>query len=145
LKKENDDLKLEVSSLKSDLKNLEASIERRITQSNVQHGDRSTRPDNETKKSLEFLSNSYDDLSNFRKTAKIEFERLDKRLDCLEAKVDGITNAIDNLECYSYQYNAKLVSIPELKAMESSLETSKLCVQLFKEMGACCRHNVGRH
>jgi regulator of replication initiation timing len=42
LKKENDDLKLEVSSLKSDLKNLEASIERRITQSNVQHGDRST-------------------------------------------------------------------------------------------------------
>ena len=106
LKKENDDLKLEVSSLKSDLKNLEASIERRITQSNVQHGDRSTRPDNKTKKSLEFLSNSYDDLSNFRKTAKIEFERLDKRLDSLEVKVDGITNAIDNLECYSYQYNA---------------------------------------
>ena len=79
-----------VQQLKSDLKNLEASIEQRITQSNVQHGDRSTQPDNETKKNLEFLSNSYDDLSNFRKTAKIEFERLDKRLDCLEAKVDGI-------------------------------------------------------
>ena len=48
LKKENDDLKLEVSSLKSDLKNLEASIERRITQSNVHHGivqlDQTTKP-----------------------------------------------------------------------------------------------------
>ena len=73
LKQENDVRKLEVSSLKSDLKNLEVSIERRITQSNVQNGDRSTRPDKETKKGVEFLSNSYDDLSNFRNTAKIEF------------------------------------------------------------------------
>jgi hypothetical protein len=32
-------------------------------------------------------------------------------------------------------YNAKLVGIPDLKALESSLETSKLCVQLFKAMG----------
>jgi hypothetical protein len=44
-----------VQQLKSDLKNLEASIERRITQSNVQHGDRSTRPHNETKKTLSSL------------------------------------------------------------------------------------------
>jgi hypothetical protein len=35
LKKENDDLKLEVSSQKSDLLNLEASNEWRVTQSNV--------------------------------------------------------------------------------------------------------------
>lgn len=32
-------------------------------------------------------------------------------------------------------YNAKLVGIPELKSLESSLETSKLCVQLFRAMG----------
>ena len=73
-------------------------------------------------------------MSTFQKTAKIELERFDKRLNSVEAKVDGITDARDNLECYSYQYNLKLVGIPELKA-ESSLETSELCVQLFKELG----------
>ena len=45
-------------------------------------------------------------------------------LKSLEMKVDGITHAIDNLECYSYQYNLKIVGIPELKARKSSLENS---------------------
>ena len=80
LKKENDDLKLEVSSLKSDLKKLKASIERRISQSSIQNGECSSGPDNEIEKSLEYLSSSYDDLSTFQKTAKIELERFDKRL-----------------------------------------------------------------
>ena len=71
----------------------------------------------------------------FKKTAKIELECFDKRLNSLEAKVDGITDAIDNLECYSYQYNLKLVGIPELKAKKSWTKTSNLCVLLFKEMG----------
>ena len=133
--KKNDDLKLEVSSLKSDLKKLKVSIERRMSQSSIQNGECSSGPDNETKKSLEYLSSNYDDLSTFQKTAKIELERFDKRLNSLEAKVDGITDAIDNLDCYSYQYNLKLIGMPELKAKKESLETSELCVQLFKELG----------
>jgi hypothetical protein len=71
-------------------------------------------------------------MMSYQTFGKQQKYNLDKRVDCLEAIVDGITNAIDNLECYSYQYNAKLVGIPEHKAMESLLETSKLCVQLFK-------------
>ena len=63
----------------------------------------------------------------FKKIAKLELECFDKRLNSLEAKVDGNTDAIDNLEFYSYQYNLKLVGIPELKAKESWLETSNLC------------------
>ena len=122
LKKENDDLKLEESSLKSDLKKLKVSIERRISQSSIQNGECSSGPDNEIEKSLEYLSSSYDDLSTFQKTAKIELERFDKRLNSLEAKVDGITDAIDNLEFYSYQYNLKLVGIPELKAKSRRLK-----------------------
>ncbi|XP_028408232.1 uncharacterized protein LOC114530817 [Dendronephthya gigantea] len=62
-------------------------------------------------------------------------ENNDLKLEIKDSKVDGLTNDIDSLECYSYQYNVKLVGIPQLKTMESSLETSKLCVQLFKEMG----------
>ena len=53
LKKENDDLELEVNSLKSDLKKLKASIERRISQSSMQSGECSSGPNNETKKSLQ--------------------------------------------------------------------------------------------
>ena len=70
LKKENDDLKLEVNSLKSDLEKLKASVERRISQSSMQSGECSSGPDNETKKSLEYLSSSYDDLSTFQKNSK---------------------------------------------------------------------------
>jgi hypothetical protein len=60
-------------------------------------------------------------------------------LNSLAAKVDDLSNAIIHLNEYSYQYNIKLIGIPELKSQESSMETSTLCMQLFKEMGVAVR------
>ena len=48
-----------------------------------------------------------------------------------------MSNAIDELERYSYQYNVKLIEVPEMKlGKETVADTSSLCVTLFNEMGA---------
>ena len=37
---------------------------------------------------------------------------------------------------YSYQYNVKIIGLPELSEQESYFQTSDLCVKLFSDMGA---------
>lgn len=135
LKKENDELKSQMDILRKEFKNLEATLDRRIAQSNDRNDSHSCLSDNETSKSLEFLSSSYDDLSSFRHEAKIEFDQLNKKLNSLTKRVDEIADAIDNIERYSYLYNVKLIGIPELKSKESAQKTSILCIKLFQGMG----------
>ena len=37
---------------------------------------------------------------------------------------------------YSYAFNAKLLDVPQINPRENAVETSELCVKLFREMGA---------
>ena len=134
LKLENEELKTQVNMLRKEFKNLEATLDRRIAQSNDTKDVHSS-ISNETSKSLDFLSNGYDELSSFRCEAKNEFAQLNKKLDNLTTRVDEIGKAIDNIERYSYQYNVKIIGIPELKSKETAQETSNLCVKLFQKMG----------
>jgi hypothetical protein len=60
-------------------------------------------------------------------------------LNSLEAKFDDLSNAIIHLNEYSYQYNTILIGISVLKSQESSMETTTLCIQLFKEMGVAVK------
>ena len=43
--------------------------------------------------------------------------------------------SIDEFQEYSFQYNVKIVGVPEVCSDEAASTTSKLCVKLFKEMG----------
>ena len=52
----------------------------------------------------------------------------------MSAKVDEVGKAIDAMEEYSYQYNIKIVGVPELNSQETAMDTSKLCAKLFAEM-----------
>ena len=54
----------------------------------------------------------------------------------LETKLDAISNAINEIEDYSYQFNIKLIGVPETSANESSRSTSSLYFKLFNDMGA---------
>ena len=36
---------------------------------------------------------------------------------------------------YSYQYNLKIVGVPEVKEHESSQDTANLCLKLFSGLG----------
>ena len=50
-------------------------------------------------------------------------------------QVGEIAEAIDAIDHYSYQYNVKIVGIPEANSPEHALDTSTLCVKLFEDMG----------
>jgi len=54
----------------------------------------------------------------------------------VQSKLDRISNAIDQLEDHSYQFNVKLIGVPEMSTTESASSTSSPCVKIFIEMGA---------
>ena len=49
--------------------------------------------------------------------------------------MDEVRKAIDAIEEYSYQHNIKIVRVPELNSQEMAMDTSKLCANLFFQMG----------
>ena len=76
-------------------------------------------------------------MSYFAKATKSRFDQLkalSRRLNKLSAEVTRVGNAIDEVEEYSYQFNVKIIGLPE-KSSETTAETSELCVKLFQEMG----------
>ena len=81
-------------------------------------------------------TNEHSDFQFVQTRAEAELKRLSARLTQVSAKVDEVGKAIDTIEEYSYQYNIKIVGVPELNSQESAMDTSKLCANLFIEMGA---------
>ena len=86
--------------------------------------------------SLQFLSKPYDNLHSFQESTKDDLKCLSARLALVESKVDVNSNAIDEIEDYSYQFNVKFNGVPETSTNESSRSMSSLCINLFNEMGA---------
>lgn len=93
-------------------------------------------PSEEGAQCVEFLSKKYDDFHLFSGMAKDELQRLSTKLEELKAKVDIIGNAIDEIQEHSFQYNVKIVGVPERLQDESAASISKLCLNIFKETGA---------
>ena len=66
-------------------------------------------PSREGEKSLSFLSDKHDELILFKTNAMAELERLGKKIEAVNEKVKKISEAIESMENYSYQYNIKLL------------------------------------
>ena len=129
LKKENDDLKAQTESIMEELKKAKDLV-------NSKEGDHICSTSNkETLKSVEYLSKEYDDQKRFTQAVKQQISRLETRVTEIAVKLDSLSNSIDEVQQYSYQYNIKLMGIPEIKANESATETSVLCERIFKAMG----------
>ncbi|PFX27280.1 hypothetical protein AWC38_SpisGene8044 [Stylophora pistillata] len=130
LKKENNILKAQLSSMSDEVARLKELIQR--------HSERSEEvlPSEEGAQCVEFLSKKYDDFHLFSGMAKDELQRLSTKLEELKAKVDIIGNAIDEIQEHSFQYNVKIVGVPERLQDESAASISKLCLNIFKETGA---------
>ena len=56
------------------------------------------------------------------------------KLDSLPKDVDRIDKAIDDILSYSYQYNLKIVGVPQIKENESAYETTNLCLKMFSAL-----------
>jgi len=66
-------------------------------------------------------------------------ESFQTRLNKLASQVEAVTKAIDNPTSYSYQYNLKIVGVPQTNENEKVEETTNLCLKLFKKIGVDVR------
>ena len=89
-----------------------------------------------TETALQFYSDAHDQSLTFQADVSKELKRLSTWPAEISTRVDEIGKAIDSMYEYSYQYNVKIVGMPELNEQESYSQTSGLCVKLFSDMGA---------
>ena len=136
LKKENQALKAQVESLSQAIQKLQEKFDQMqlIPSAGLVNTDSSTIRDNT--KGLEFLSKGYDEPILFQAKATAELKQAFSRLDELIIKIDAIGQAVNEIAEYIYNFNLKVVGLPEMKEKESAEGTSSLCVNLFWGMGA---------
>ena len=132
LRKENEELTIELKQAKESLKQLSEDVSRN-NQSREQDGACSVM--RETEKSVEFLSDQYDQINAFRNKAKKKLKEISEWLDNITYRCQAISDAIDDIVDYSYQYNMKIVGVPEASEKESAETTANLCLKLFHALG----------
>ncbi|CAB4025868.1 Hypothetical predicted protein, partial [Paramuricea clavata] len=98
LKKENDELRVEIESIKNDFKKFVQDVKSSETKSTTNAAMASSALDKESVKSLEYLSNEYDDLHRFQNSSKQQMSRLESRLTVLAEKVENLSKSIDEAE-----------------------------------------------
>ena len=142
LKQQNQDLKDKVDALSKEITQLKEKVrlDSAITfgaEAAATSGNSNNNASNDEtlSSSLQYLSDEYDDLSASNSGVVDQLKALSRRLNKLSAEVTRVGNAIDEVEEYSYQFNVKIIGLPE-KSREIAAETSAPCVKLFQEMGA---------
>ena len=123
---------MELKQAKESLKQLSEDVSRN-NQSREQDGACSVM--RETEKSVEFLSDQYDQLNAFRNKAEKKLKEISEWLDNITYRCQAISDAIDDIVDYSYQYNMKIVGVPEASEKESAETTANLCLKLFHALG----------
>ena len=142
LKQQNQDLKDKVDALSKEITQLKEKVrlDSAITfgaEAAATSGNSNNNASNDEtlSSSLQYLSDEYDDLSASNSGVVDQLKALSRSLNKLSAEVTRVGNAIDEVEEYSYQFNVKIIGLPE-KSRETAAETSAPCVKLFQEMGA---------
>ena len=87
------------------------------------------------KQDVQFLSDNYDALVQSKTSLEEDLGRFSRRLDLLEKKFDRIDKGIDDIFYYSYQYNLKIVGVPQINENESAKDTANLYLKLFSSLG----------
>ena len=60
----------------------------------------------------------------------------------IDQKVEELDEAIESIMRYSYQYNLKLVGIPQVSSRsETAKERVSICLKVFSEMGVSISSN----
>ena len=79
-------------------------------------------------KSVEFVSDQYDDLIAFKVSANEELKEIRARLDKISETCDSIQKSLDAFELYSYQFNIKIVGMPMVAEREHPEQSASLCL-----------------
>jgi len=135
-------LKDEITALKRNLEELQQPTKRQDSQASNTGGEQASNnggeqptgliSDTETLSTLEFYEKSYNDL--WAESAN-SLKQLWSRLNLLSSRVEQIGDSIEQLQRYSFQYNIKIIGLPESELQESASKTVSLCINLFKVAG----------
>ena len=129
LKKQNQELKAQIGVLSDEINILKMKLG--VNAGDVATSTAAAQIENNQRSPLKERS----DFQSVQTHAEAELKRLSASLAQVRARVDEVGKAIDAMEEYSYQYNIKIVGLPELNTQETAMHTSKLCAKLFAEMG----------
>ena len=78
---------------------------------------------------VQVLSNEYDELLK-------RLTNLEAHVSVIARKTESISKAIDDIQLYSYQYNLKIVGVPQTDPDEKASNTVDLCLKVFSGIGA---------
>ena len=131
LKEENQALRSEVHELKAQISRLADKIEEGKWPPAAPEGFLSP----EKMKSVQYLSDEYDDLMVAKSQTRDELRLVSTRLEAIEKKCQEITAAIETFEDYSYKNNLKIVGVPVPAERETAEQTALLCLRLFSALG----------
>ena len=137
LRQENLRLKDQIQALSKEVEQMKLLLQ----QSSIQLAgepptDAKATPSHGGEKSSSLLSDKHDELILFKTNVMVELELLGKKIEAVNEKVKNISEPIESIENYSYQYIIKLVGFPELYKHESANDTGKICLEIFKAIGA---------
>ena len=124
LKKEHEELKAELKKLIKEHEVLQTKM--------VDKLDRNFAPSHED---VQAINISCDELLAWKKEIQTAMSNFNGKLDLLTKKVDTMTKEIDKVMAYSYQYNIKIVGVPQIDRTESADDTTKMCIQMFNKLG----------
>ena len=129
-KKQNEQLKSQIAELSSQLKE-------KCRTSDLTCESTTGTSDHEMEWSLQFYSDSYNNLNSLQANSVRELKCLSDRLSKISTEVEPIIGkAVNDLQEHSYQFNLMIVGIRELHNKESAVESSELCLKLFNDIGA---------
>ncbi|CAB3995338.1 Hypothetical predicted protein [Paramuricea clavata] len=126
LKEENEDLKIQIEKLVEKVDNLSQNVlsTKEASSANGGTGEQEEPLSSEKKKSVEFLSNQYNQVLKELDQIKTEIKEVSK-------KYTEVSNAIAAIEDYSFNYNVKIVGMPVVSEHERADETVEICLRLF--------------
>ena len=106
--KENEALKEEVQQIMTNLQQLEEKFNtKKEADCMAAHSGKSVSADKV--KSIEFISNQYDDLAGFKAYAIKELKSINARVDQISVRCNNIAKCVETMEEYSYQFNVKML------------------------------------
>ena len=87
--------------------------------------DKSDRASSPSSADVQHLSDTCDGFATI-------IESFQKRLNELASQVEAVLKAVNKATCHSYQYNLKILGVPQMSEKEMAEETISLCLNTFK-------------
>ena len=131
LREENEDLKNKIVEFTEKVDSLSQNIKsmEKMNGVNGRSVDQEEPLSSELKKSVEFLSNQYDNVMKELDQIKVQIKEISKK------STEYHSTAIDVIEDYSFNYNVKIVGMPVFSDHERADETVEIWLRLFKALG----------